>query len=213
MKTIAIIGQKGGTGKTTLAKILLVAFDRAGLTVAGIDLDPQTSLTDWHDMRDADHPAVFARPAKQLPKALEDARKDGVEVCIIDTAGRAEIAAQEAASAADVVIVPVQATADDLMTIPTTCRIIKNAQPRAAFAVLMRVKPQGTRHLEAVEFIKSQGLDVCPAMIGERVTYQDAATAGLSPQEYDSTSRAAIECSEVHSFISDILNIRQENAA
>ena len=40
MKTKAIIGQKGGTGKTTLVEIFLVAFEKGGFTTAGIDLDP-----------------------------------------------------------------------------------------------------------------------------------------------------------------------------
>ena len=199
MKTIAIIGQKGGTGKTTLAQILLVAFDRAGITAAGIDLDPQTSLCSWADMRAADHPVIIPMAHSRLTQTLAAAEKDGAGVCIIDTAGRAEQAALKAAQAADLVIVPVQPTAADLMTVEATQQIVSMAKA-PAFAVLMRVKPHGTRHREAVEYLAGFELETCPATIGERVTYQDAAAAGQTPQEYDPHGKAAQECAAVFAF-------------
>ena len=58
MKTIAIIGQKGGTGKTTVAKILLAAASADGKSALGVDLDPQASLCKWGDRRDRDGPAA-----------------------------------------------------------------------------------------------------------------------------------------------------------
>ena len=56
MKTIAIKSQKGGAGKSTLARNLAVAYSKAAL----IDLDPQGSTSAWWEQRDAEWPQLFA---------------------------------------------------------------------------------------------------------------------------------------------------------
>ncbi len=49
MKTVAIIAQKGGVGKTTVAIHLATAASIAGYATAIIDIDPQTTATRMHD--------------------------------------------------------------------------------------------------------------------------------------------------------------------
>jgi len=56
MKTVAILSQKGGTGKTTLALHLAVAAERRDISVAVIDLDPQASAAEWKDSRADESP-------------------------------------------------------------------------------------------------------------------------------------------------------------
>ena len=58
MDIIAIVAQKGGTGKTTLAVSLAVAGERDGCAGAIVDLDPQASASNWGDRREADSPVV-----------------------------------------------------------------------------------------------------------------------------------------------------------
>ena len=125
MNTIAIIGQKGGTGKTTLAEILAVAAELDGIVTAAIDLDPQASLCHWSDLRGADTPIVIDTQPARLPKTLETAKSQGVGLCVIDTAGRAEQAALAACKAADLVLIPVQPTVTDLKTVEAAADIIK----------------------------------------------------------------------------------------
>ena len=85
MKTLAVLSQKGGTGKTTIAVHLAVEASRAGQTVALIDLDPQCSAAKWSDTRDDDTPIVISAHATRLPQVLHTAEQGGVDLAIIDT--------------------------------------------------------------------------------------------------------------------------------
>ncbi len=77
MKTIVIVGQKGGTGKTTLAIHLAVAAERKRLSAVIIDLDPQASATAWRDLRAAKGPAVESVQPARLAATLAAAEKAG----------------------------------------------------------------------------------------------------------------------------------------
>ena len=80
MKTISIIGQKGGTGKTTVTLALAVAAMKAGKTVAVIDLDPQTTATNWFDRRETeDSLTVISCQVARLKFVLETAKKEKVD--------------------------------------------------------------------------------------------------------------------------------------
>ena len=67
MKTIALISQKGGSGKTTLSISLVVAAERAGVPSVLVDLDPQASAGQWSDLREAETPVVTCAPPARLP--------------------------------------------------------------------------------------------------------------------------------------------------
>ena len=88
MFTIAIIGQKGGTGKTTVATGLSVVAAEAGRTVALLDLDPQTNAANWKDRRAAENPAVLPVPVGRLRQAHEAAIGAGADLIVIDTPGK-----------------------------------------------------------------------------------------------------------------------------
>ena len=75
MKTIALIAQKGGTGKMTLALSLAVAAELTSKVSVIIDLDPQATACNWADRRKADTPIVVDAQPARLPKALEKAGK------------------------------------------------------------------------------------------------------------------------------------------
>ena len=74
MFTISLIGQKGGTGKTTMALGLAVAAFRAGKVVAVVDLDPQASAANWKDRRADDDPAVVSAQSSRLKQTFAAAR-------------------------------------------------------------------------------------------------------------------------------------------
>ena len=70
MKTIAILSQKGGTGKTTISLHLAVAAQQAGHAAVVIDLDPQASSAGWKDSRSGEEPVVVSAPASRLSQRV-----------------------------------------------------------------------------------------------------------------------------------------------
>lgn len=86
MRTVAIISQKGGAGKTTLALHLATAGQAFGLITLAIDTDPQATLSRWSGWRLGREPEVIDCGAPSLldPK-LRRAEELGAELAIIDT--------------------------------------------------------------------------------------------------------------------------------
>ena len=137
MKTLAIVSQKGGVGKTTVAVHVAVAAARAGYSVAIIDLDPQATAAQWGDWRNGEaggdvNPVVVAAPHARLGPTLKEAEKMGVDLVVLDTPPAADAAAVAAARAADLVIIPTRASAFDLHAIRTTAELVRVAQKPAA---------------------------------------------------------------------------------
>ena len=104
MKTIALIGQKGGPGKTTLAENLAVEAASQGERVALIDLDPQSTAAKWGDRREADNPIVQSVQAARLTKVLEAAQREGMTLAILDTPPHSADVSIAAARAATLVL-------------------------------------------------------------------------------------------------------------
>ena len=90
MKTIALIAQKGGTGKTTLALSLAIAAEQAGVSSLIIDLDPQATACNWSDRRGQETPLIIDAQPARLPNALEKAKEGGINLALIDTPARSE---------------------------------------------------------------------------------------------------------------------------
>lgn len=214
MKTVALICQKGGTGKTTLALSLAVEATRCGLSVVVVDLDPQVSACEWGDMRrerevSLELPAVVDAQPARLGNVVAKARETGVDLLLIDTAGRTEQAAMAAARAADLVLIPLQPSVIDLKTVKATTDLIALAGAPERMAVLMRVKVSaGSRHDETRAWLERQGVAVCPAVVGDRVTFQDAYAQGLGVTEYEPDGKAATELKQVYLHISRIAGLQ-----
>lgn len=206
MKTIALLAQKGGSGKTTLAVSLAVAATRHNLTAVIIDLDPQATACNWGDRRLEATPLVIDAQPARLQSALERAKQNNVDMLIVDTPARSEQAAVAAARFADLVIIPCRPQIYDLDTITNSIDMVNVAGGRPMLAVLNAIPPQGIRHEEARQGIESLGMAVCPITIGQRAAFGDSAAFGMSAQEHDEKGKAAQEVEEVYLYISNLLN-------
>ena len=193
MLTIAIVSQKGGAGKTTLALNLAVASELADRSAVVVDLDPQASAAAWADSREAEAPVVVSAQAARLAEVLDTAREHGAALTLIDTAPHAEAAALTAARAADLVLVPCRPSILDLRAVSASHDIAKLAGTPAA-AVLCAIPARGSLATEAQSALEAyDGLPVAPVRIGHRATFVHAMTAGQGAQEYEPRGKAARE--------------------
>ena len=103
MKTLALLAQKGGTGKTTLAVHLSVISALEGKNTILVDLDPQRSAADWWEERTAAVPALVKAEAGDLTDLVTAAKSEKVDTVIVDTAPHAREASAMAAKVADLV--------------------------------------------------------------------------------------------------------------
>ena len=205
MKTIAIISQKGGSGKTTLALHLAVAAEAAGKVTVLLDLDPQASATGWKDSRKGETPEIIALPSMRLGPALRTASEEGFDLALIDTAPSTERDAATAARAADLVLVPCRAAILDLRAIGMTVELVK-LTGKPAYAVLNAVPPHAARiEADAREAISGYGLSVAPCTLQHRAAYAHALTVGQVAQEYEPKGKAAGEVAALYKWLDTII--------
>jgi chromosome partitioning protein len=207
MKTVAIISQKGGTGKTTLAVHLGVAAEKRGLRTAIFDLDPQASAASWHDRRDDTEPVVFPAQAPRLKNLMEQAREQKADLVLIDSAPNADSASITAARMADMILIPCRPAAFDLNAIGTTLGLASLAS-RPAWVVLNAVPPQGRLAEEARAALKSEGVKVADPLIHHLIAFAHSVNDGLTAQEYDPKCKAAAEIESFFDWLVQQLNIK-----
>ena len=159
MKIVAIISQKGGAGKTTLAVHLATAASASGHTAAVIDLDPQGTAASWGDRRAAGTPEVISGQAIRIPALLKAAKQNGADFLVLDTAPNADQTASLACRAADLILIPCRPSTFDLEAIETTLMLSKSAG-KPAYVVLNAVPPRSSIGREAGEGLIARGASV-----------------------------------------------------
>lgn len=196
MYTVAVIGQKGGSGKTTVALGIATAAAQHQKATIVIDLDPQANATNWSDRRQEqgmDEPIVVSCQVGRLMKTLELAEKNKAELAIIDTPGKGSEAGIAAAKAADFVLIPIQPQIFDMETLTTVRDMLRIGGNPPAAIIINRAPIQGQRHSDAMELAKDDGFEVCPVYLSNRTVYGDAMNHGKTAHEYRPASKAADE--------------------
>jgi chromosome partitioning protein len=208
MHILAIVGQKGGSGKTTLALSLAVAAHQSGRRAAVIDLDPQATATTWYDRRSEQPPVVISVQPARLVRGLQSAQDSGTELLIIDTPPRVEQAALSAVRAAQLVLIPCRPATFDLDTVAVTLELVRLAggqAPPILAAVLNGVSPVGDERAQATQVLRELGLTVCPTAFGQRKAFALSGASGQSAQEFAPTGKAADEIAAVYRFTCKLL--------
>ena len=197
---IAVLNQKGGVGKTTIATHLAGAFAREGRSVVMIDSDPQGSALDWSQRRkEATYPRLFgviglARETLHL-EAPEIART--TDHVIIDGPPRVTALARSALLAADLVLIPVQPSPYDVWASMEMVTLIAEARvyrPALQVAFIINRRIAGTViGREARSALANQQIPTLHAEIHQRIVFAESVAAGRLAAELDPDGAAARE--------------------
>ena len=199
MKVLAILSQKGGVGKTTLATCLAVAAEQDGLKTAILDVDPQATASFWKDVRQQETPAVAAVPTLRLQAMIKACKEAGTDLVIIDGAAVARDVTFEATRHADFVIVPTRTAVFDTMSMTHTLDVVRE-QKKPFSVVLTFVPPQGPETGDAIAAIEELGAQVCPVTIGNRKAFFRAQAEGNAVQEFEVGGVAAREINNLYDY-------------
>lgn len=196
MRVIAVLNQKGGSGKTTIATHLARALQLAGKDVLLVDSDPQGSARDWAAVRDDQPVPVVGIDRPTIDRDLKNiAKKDYV---VIDGAPQAADLAVSAIKAADFILIPVQPSPYDIWATSDLVDLVKqriemtDGRLQAAFVVSRVIK--GTRiGAEVTETLEGYELPVLTARITQRVSYPTTAATGTTVLDAEPDGDAAAE--------------------
>ncbi|MFN2121608.1 MAG: AAA family ATPase [Anaerolineales bacterium] len=205
MKTVCLLAQKGGTGKTTLCLHLAVLANELGYDSAIIDIDPQASASAWKNRRQRSSPEVFRHEANDLSGVLTGLKREGKNLVLLDTAPHSSDEAAAAAALADLVLIVSRPAILDLEAIGESVKIVKNKKAPAAVVLNACPPPHRGKETaivsEAREALDVYGLPVSPVSISQRAAFSHALIDGRSVTEFDSTGKAAGEIRSLFTWL------------
>ena len=179
---IAMLNQKGGSGKTTIATNLAYALKRDNHNVLLVDADQQGSARDWIEADGGELLPVIGLDRETLPKDLQ-AVLGGYDWIVIDGAPQIAKLSAAAVRAADIVLIPVQPSPYDIWACADLVDLISARQeatggkPKAAFIISRSIKNTKLSN-EVAEALKEYGLPVFSASTTQRVAYPTTASRG-----------------------------------
>ena len=212
MKIVVIGGEKGGTGKTTIATNLAAKRSLNGVDTLFVDTDPQASGSSWSYMRDANkikpRIACIQKFGEGITEELLDL-SSRYESIIVDAGGRDSIELRASMVVADLLVVPVQASQFDLWTLSTMEKLYKQVRVinRKLKVIILISRAPTNPSKKDIDDAKNlvndfKDFSLANTIISDRTVYRRAAADGLGVIEYEPKNEKAIH--EIESLYNEI---------
>jgi chromosome partitioning protein len=200
MKVLVFASQKGGAGKTTLTGHLAVEAERQGKGPCLLmDADPQGSLVEWWNSREAPTPVFAQADVSNLGRQLVDLGKKGFQYAFIDTPPAITGTIQSVIQCADMVVIPTRPSPHDLRAVGRTVVMCQAAGKRPVF-VINGAANRARITAEAAISLSEFGA-VCPVVVYQRTDFASSMTDGRTAQELDEGSRSALEMRSLWKYL------------
>ncbi len=205
MQVIVVASQKGGSGKTTLAGHIAVQAERCGAgPVAMIDTDPQGSLAEWWNVREAPTPVFVRTSTTRLAQDIERMRFIGIEVLVIDTPPAITSIIGDVVRHSDLVLIPTRPSPHDLRSVGATVELVEQHGKPLVF-VVNAATPRARITSEAVIALSQHGT-LAPSIIHQRVDFAASMIDGRTVMEIASATRSGGEIAQLWDYLYIRLN-------
>jgi len=203
----AVINQKGGAGKTTLAMNLAAGLARRAETIV-IDLDPQASSRQWSSLGSAPFPATVKQITGKWDARTLHQNYRAYRHMVLDCPPSLDShASLQALRACDVALIPVLPSPVDLwasLRLPQEIEEARKANSNLrAYLVLNQLEPKSALSAAMHEALTEFGLPVLNATLRRRAAYRGAALEGVSV--YQMGNRGAQAAAEIEAIINEVI--------
>ena len=209
---IAVLNQKGGVGKTTIATNLAHGLNLKKIPTLLIDGDPQGSARDWHEANEASIVPCIGMDRETIHEDIKSV-KGNYKVIVIDGAPQIAKLSAAAIRTADLVLIPVQPSPYDVWATADLVELIKCRQevaqdkPKAVF-ILSRVIKNTNLGRDVVGALEEYGFPILKSITSQAVSYATSASVGATVFCIPFVRRVQDEFSElVDELINEYINI------
>lgn len=211
MKTIVVLNSKGGVGKSNITRHLAVAAELESQGSAVLcDTDPQSSLADWWNARPSETPPLAVVGISEFA-AKQPILASRFHYLFFDTAAADAKQYTEILQSADLIVIPVCPSPDDMRSLNRlTLPVVKNSG-RPFIFVLSKARP-GTQLLIATMGALSEHGAISQTIIQQREGYAKAAFAGSTMLEDEPTGKGAAEMRELWNFVKTRIDERPNSS-
>ncbi|MGI9340852.1 MAG: ParA family partition ATPase, partial [Psychrobacter sp.] len=214
MKVIAVLNQKGGSGKTTIATHLARGLQLQGHSVLLVDSDQQGSARDWRAVNEDNPVPVIGLDRPTLDKDLKNVSDK--EFVVIDGSPQATNLALSAIKAADFVLIPVQPSPYDVWATSDLVDLVQqriemtDGKLKAAFVVSRAIQNTNIGK-EVAAVLQDYNLPVLDARIVQRVSYPNSASVGKTVFETESAKSSAV--TEITQLVNEVKTFFDKESA